>query len=134
MCAHFWTEGTPHKAFKGLTLYDGTNTGTIRIDVNQSTSGDEAMRDMTLSVANAESLYINIQGAAEISKSIIKCPDYPPTTRYEGPLEAPCVIDLGSGGYFVDKNGNELTQIVAPNGFPKGVVFPSGAREQNTVT
>ncbi len=120
--AYFSTEGTPYRAFRELTLDDGTNTGDIEITIGSaSTNASNAMKLMALDVANANSLYIKIEGAAEIQDGTITCPDYPPGTRYEGPLEAPCVIDIGTEGYF---SGD--TEIIVPNGFPKGVAFPSG--------
>ena len=91
---------------------------------------------MTINTLNSESLYIKIDGSAAIKNSIIHCPDYD-TSRYEGPLAAPCVIDLGTGGYFQDEKKKEDTSIIAPNGFPKGVVFPSGiptGADQATIT
>ena len=122
--AYFYTEGKPTKAFKGVNIQAGTNTRYVEIKINSSsTNAAEAMQDMTVNAANAEELNILINGNAAIGPdSTISCPDYPPGTTYTGSLEAPCVIDLGSGGYF---NGYP-TEIIAPNGFPKGVVFPSG--------
>ncbi len=121
----FTTEGAPKKPFKGLTLHDGTNTGDIEITIGSASTDDtDAMKDMTLNVPNANSLKITIDGAAEIDDSVIICPDYRPPMRYEGPLEAPCIIDIGTGGYFDEAKVG--VEIISPNGFPKGVVFPSG--------
>ena len=119
--ATFSTSGAVTKAFKGLNIISGPNTGRVEIIVNADALTEDPMKDMVLNVASAKELVITINGNQDIEDSEIYCPDYPPSTRYEGPLDAPCVIDLGNNGYLTGDN-----QIIVPNGWPKGVAFPSG--------
>ena len=120
--AYFSTEGEAYRPFREMTIQDGTNTGQIEITINSDYSDDgDAMKNMVISAANAESLKITLNAQAELEGGTITCPNYPPPSRYEGPLEAPCIIDMGTDGYFAG-----TTEIIAPNGFPKGVAFPSG--------
>ena len=97
--AYLSTEGSPWKPFRSLNLDDGTNTKEIEITVNS---------DSTLAAdAGYESRCIqckiiknNNNGAAD-SRWDNHLSRLSTTNSYEGPLEAPCVIDLGTGGYFV---------------------------------
>ena len=125
--AYFTTSGSPKSVFMGLHLIAGANTGKVHITIGSaSIDATEAMHDMTLNVASAEELLIKIDGNAEIHDSDIYCPDYPTGTRYQGTLPAPCVIDFGSGGSFLDDDQNTRNMIYVPNGIPKGLVFPNG--------
>ena len=125
--AYFSTQGAPTQVFKGLSLTEGTNTGQVDIAIGSASNNTvDSLQNMDLYVPNAESLKIHIIGQGIIKASTITCTDYAPPSTYHGSLEAPCVLDLGNNGYFDDDGKNEDTEIIVPNGVPKGLVFPSG--------
>ena len=121
--AFFYTQDSPTKAFKELQINEGTNTGAIEITINSEvTDGRDAMKGMQIQASSAQSLRITTVGSAEIEGSNIYCPDHSPSSNPKWQFDAPCVIDLGTSGYF----GSALTIFYVPDGFPKGIEFPSG--------